>query len=260
MTASRRHPVPDGELTYEPSERWVRATIGETTVVDSHHPVLVWESGRAVPRYAFPRSEIRADLLRPSSSGPSHPDAEVAYDLEIDGRRLTDIAWSYGAGPLEGHVAFDWFGRDEPGIEHWYEEEEEILVHPRDPYKRVDPLPSSRHVQVSIGGVPVADSHRPVLLFETRLPIRYYLPAEDVDFTHLRESELTTRCPYKGQARYWSFTGDAPVTENLAWSYPDPIPAAGVVKDLIAFYNEVVDITVDGEPLARPETEFTRRF
>jgi uncharacterized protein (DUF427 family) len=252
--------VPADELTYEPSERRVRGTVGDLTVVDSRHPVLVWEPGLPVPLYAFPRADVRADLLRPASTGPTHLDAEVAYDLEADGRLLPSIAWSYGAGPLAGHVAFEWFGRTGPGIEHWYEEDEEIFVHPRDPYKRVDPLPSSRHVQVSIGGVPVADSTRPVLLFETRLPIRYYLPAQDVDFTQLVENDLSTRCPYKGQARYWSFRGEAPVTENIAWSYPDPIPAAGVIKDLVAFYNEVVDITVDGVALERPETEFTRRL
>ncbi|SHM62103.1 DUF427 domain-containing protein [Cryptosporangium aurantiacum] len=247
--ASRRHPVPADEFTYEPSERRVRGTVGAVTVVDSARPVLVWEPGRAVPGYVFPRSDVRTDLLSPGSDG--------RFDLLVDGRRLASVAWTYDVPELADHVAFDWFGRTEPGIEHWYEEDEEIFVHPRDPYKRVDPLPSSRHVQVSINGVRVAESHRPVLVFETRLPIRYYLPREDVDFTTLQPSDLQTGCPYKGTASYWSFPGGP---ENVAWTYPDPVPAVGRIADLVAFYNEVVDITVDGVALDRPVTEFNRRF
>ena len=156
-------------------------------------------------------------------------------------------------------MAFDWFGRTRPGVEHWYEEDEEIFVHPRDPYKRVDPLPSSRHIQVSVNSIVVADTHRPVLLYETRLPVRYYIPPQDVDFSRLTATDLRTRCPYKGIARYWSLRGDQRA-ENIVWSYPDPIAAAVQIKEHIAFYNEVVDITVDGEPVERPVTVFSSRL
>jgi len=243
LTASRRYPAPPDELTYEPSERRVRGTVGAVTVVDSLRPVLFWEPGRAVPQYAFPRADVRTDLLTPDG------------DLEVDGRRLESLVRE--VPELGDHLTFDWFGRTEPGVEHWYEEDEEIFVHPRDPYKRVDALPSSRHVTVSIGGVQVADSHSPVLVFETRLPIRYYLPRSDVDLSRSTESDLRTGCPYKGTAEYWSFPGGP---ENVAWSYPDPVPAVGGIRGLIAFYNEVVDITVDGIALERPVTEFNRRF
>ncbi|WP_328647575.1 DUF427 domain-containing protein [Amycolatopsis sp. NBC_00348] len=260
LAASRRHPVPAGELTYEPGERRVRGVIGETTVVDSTHPVLVWEPGRPVPLYAFPAGDVRTDLLTPGAAGRDRPGVRTWYDLTLDGRRFPALAWDYdvsGEVPeLAGHLALDWFGRTSPGVEHWYEEEEEIFVHPRDPYKRVDALPGSRWVRVSIGGVLVAETRRPVLLFETRLPIRYYIPPEDVHFDRLTPVPLQTSCPYKGTARYWS-TPDAP---NAAWAYPAPIPAAGPIKDHVAFYNEIVDIEVDGELLERPVTPFTSRL
>jgi uncharacterized protein (DUF427 family) len=258
---ARRHPVPPGELTWEPSQRWVRATIGDVTVVDSHHPVLVWEPGRAVPRYVFPSSELRTDLLEevPPPAEDLHPGATTWYDLVLGDKRYPHLAWAYGVGELAGHIAVDWFRRDGIGVDHWYEEEEEVFIHPRDPYKRVDPLPSSRHVQVAVGGQVVADTTRPILLFETRLPIRYYIPPEDVNFSLLEESDLETGCPYKGKARYWSVRG-APDADNIVWAYPDPVRAAGIIKDHVAFYNEVVDITVDGELLERPVSEFSARL
>jgi uncharacterized protein (DUF427 family) len=256
--AARRHPVPDDGLTYEPSQRWVRGTVGTTTVVDSHHPVLVWEPGRAVPLYAFPRSDVRTDLLRRAAQPPTnkHPGADEWHDLAVDGTTLDNIAFSYAAPELADHIAFDWFRRSEPGVEHWYEEDQEIFVHPRDPYKRVDAIPSSRHVQVSINGTVLADTRQPILLFETRLPTRYYIPPQDVNFELLTPTDLQTRCPYKGIARYWSYRG-APVRANVVWSYPDPNPAAAQIRDHLAFYNEFVDITVDGEHLERPVTEFS---
>jgi uncharacterized protein (DUF427 family) len=256
IAASRRHPVPDGELTYEASERRVRGVVGDTVVVDSRRPLLVWEPGRPVPLYAFPRADVRTELLGAGRS-VDRPGARGGYDLIVGDRLLPAIAWDYEVPELADHIAFDWFGRVEPGIEHWYEEDEEIFVHPRDPYKRVDALPSSRHVQVSVDGVVVADTRRPVLVFETRLPVRYYIPPEDVDLSRLVRSVLRTRCPYKGEARYWSVRGGL---DNIVWTYPDPIPAAAAIRDHVAFYNEVVDITVDGEPVERPVTVFTERL
>ncbi|MFI9387008.1 DUF427 domain-containing protein [Kutzneria sp. NPDC052558] len=258
VRASRRHPVPDDELTYEPSARRVRGVVGDTTVVDSRRPLLVWEPGRPVPLYAFPRGDVRTDLL---AAGPAvgRPGAGTGYNLALAGRQLPAIAWDYEVPELADHIAFDWFGRVEPGVEHWYEEDEEVFVHPRDPYKRVDALPSSRHVQVSVDGTVVADTRRPVLVFETRLPVRYYIPPEDVDFHRLTRSVLRTRCPYKGEARYWSVSGDQS-HDNIVWTYQDPIPSVEPIRDHLAFYNEVVDITVDGELLERPVTVFSERL
>lgn len=147
---------------------------------------------------------------------------------------------------LAGHVTFSWRQLE------WYEEDERVVIHARDPYKRVDTLRSSRRVQVFVAGEQVADSVRPLLLLETSLPTRYYLPFADVRTDLLEASGTVSICPYKGQARYWSArVGDTLVTD-AAWSYPDPIPENPKIRDLLCFFNERVDLVVDGQALARP--------
>ncbi|WP_175407948.1 DUF427 domain-containing protein [Streptomyces sp. TRM64462] len=255
-----RYPsLPDDTVLWEPSERWVRATKGATTVVDSRRPVLFWEPGVPVPLYAFPEADVRTDLLRPAAEPPSgrrHPGATAFHDLVVAGGTTPNAAWTPPGPDLAGYLAFEWFGRS--ALDHWYEEETEIFVHPRDPHKRVDALPSSRHVQVAIGGTTVAETRTPVLLFETRLPVRYYFPRDDVRLDLLTPTDHVTRCPYKGLATdYWSWTGPGDVPPNVAWSYPAPLPAAHEITGMIAFYNEFVDLTVDEQPLQRPVTYFT---
>ncbi|WP_328875194.1 DUF427 domain-containing protein [Streptomyces sp. NBC_00287] len=252
--------TPEG-LLWEPCERWVRGVKGEVTVVDSRHPVLVWEpEGIPVPRYAFPREEVRTDLLRPAEKPPTgtHTGSTIFYDLEVDGARMANAAWTFPAADLAGHIAFEWFLRRDDGLDHWYEEEEEIFVHPRDPHKRVDAVRSSRHVQVEIDGTVVADTRRPVLVFETGLPTRYYVPVEDVRLDLFEPTEHRTSCPYKGTARYWTFAGRADVPRNIVWSYPEPLPAVGAIEGYLAFFNEAVDLVVDGERLERPVTLFSK--
>ncbi|WP_406010975.1 DUF427 domain-containing protein [Streptomyces sp. NBC_00637] len=258
ITAHSVRATPEG-LLWEPSPRWVRGRRGESTVVDSRHPVLVWEPGVPVPLYAFPRREVREDLLRPAVNPPvgTHTGSRVFYDLAVEGELLENAAWTFPAEDLAGHIAFEWFTRTGRGLDHWYEEEEEIFVHPRDPHKRVDALPGSRHVQVAIDGTVVADTRRPVLLFETGLPTRYYIPREDVRLDLFRPTDHRTGCPYKGTATYWSWTGAADVPPHVVWSYPAPLPAVAAIAGLLAFYNEAVDLTVDGESLERPVTPFT---
>ncbi|MCS0603129.1 DUF427 domain-containing protein [Streptomyces sp. LP11] len=251
--------TPEG-LRWEPSGRWVRGTRGGVTVVDSRRPVLVWEPDVPVPAYAFPRAEVRADLLRPARNPPAgaHAGSVVFHDLELGGELLENAAWTYPGEDLAGHVAFEWTERTGRGLDHWFEEEEEIFVHPRDPYKRVDAIPSSRRVRVEIGGTVVADTRRPVLLFETGLPTRYYLPREDVRLDLFVPSARRTRCPYKGTAGYWSWAGPGDVPAGIVWSYPEPLPAVAAIAGLLAFSNEAVDLTVDGERLGRPVTPFSR--
>ena len=129
------------------------------------------------------------------------------------------------------------------GDVRWFEEATEVFVHARDPSKRVDAMQSERHVRVERDGELLAESRRPVALFETWLPTRWYLPPEDVRLDALTESGTVTRCPYKGTARFWSAPGKA----DIAWSYPEPIPECPRVAGLICFFNEHVDLTVDGE-------------
>jgi uncharacterized protein (DUF427 family) len=142
-------------------------------------------------------------------------------------------------------------------MDHWFEEDELVSVHPRDPYKRVDILASSRHVEVVVNGVSIADSHQPRILFETGLAPRYYLPLTDVRLDLLRPSSSTTQCPYKGTASYWSVEADGEVIEDLAWTYPAPLPESQKIAGLAAFYNERVGLRIDGELQERPGTPFS---
>ena len=171
---------------------------------------------------------------------------------------LANAAWTFAADDLADHIAFEWFRRSGRGLDHWYEEEEEIFIHPRDPHKRVDAMASSRHVQVEIDGMLVADTRHPVLLFETGLPTPVLHPARGRPPRPARTHRPPHRLPYKGTAQYWSWHAGADVPPNLVWSYPEPLPAVGPVQGLLAFFNETVDITVDGERLKPPSHRSVR--
>lgn len=247
----------------ELSDKWVRAYVGGTAVVESTAPVLFYEDSFPVPGYAFARSDVRTDLLRPNPEGPAGwhyfflPKGPVAqwFDLEVEGRLIPHAAWIRDDSAMQDLLIFSW----QPGVlDRWLEEDEEVTVHPRDPHKRVEALASSRHITVSVGGVILGDSSRPVLLFETDLPTRYYLPPEDVQFSALTSSANKSVCPYKGEAdQYWSVIG-VPEAENVAWSYSAPLPAVEKVVGRVAFYNEMVDITVDGVIMDRPVSPFSQ--
>jgi uncharacterized protein (DUF427 family) len=246
--------MPDHQVEIEPSARWVRVKLGGEHVADSKRVLLVRESGRT-PVYYFPQDDIRMDWLETVSNGAD--DDKVYYNIKVGDKTASKAAWSYpDPGPkyaaLKNHIAFSWHKMD-----HWYEEEEEVFVHPRDPYKRIDTMPSSRHVRVVVNGETIADTHRPSLLFETGLPTRYYIPQEDVRMELLEPAKSTTRCPYKGVASYWSVKAGGEVFRNIVWSYPDPIPECPKIKDLLCFYNEKVDLYVDGELQSRPETPWS---
>ena len=247
--------LPRDELRFEPTPKWVRGEAGGRTVVDSRQAVLVWEPGRVVPGYAFPRDDIAPDALRPREAAPraehTAPVAEV-WDVVTAGRVAEEGAWSYSDPALEGHVALAW-----GALERWLEEDEEIVGHPRDPFKRIDVRRSSRRVRVEIDGEVVAESDRARLLFETGLPVRYYLPVEDVR-AELLPSDKRTTCAYKGHASYYSVRAGGRVHEDVAWFYPSPLTDALEVRDLVAFFNERADIVVDGEPAGRPQTEWSR--
>jgi uncharacterized protein (DUF427 family) len=246
----------------ELSTKWVRAFVGGTAVVDSRGPLLFFEDAFPVPGYAFAEQDVRLDLLRPTGSPPPGgpffylPKGPVAqwYDLEVDGRTLRHAAWRRDDPAIRDRLVLSW----QPGVlDRWMEEEEEVIEHPRDPHKRVEAIASSRHVQVSFDGVELADSRSPVLLYETGLPTRYYLPRSDVRLDLLEPSGNRSRCPYKGAAgEYWSVRG-YPEARHVAWSYADPLPAVAKVAGLVAFYNEMVDITLDGVPQARPVSVFS---
>jgi uncharacterized protein (DUF427 family) len=131
-------------------------------------------------------------------------------------------------------------------MDAWFEEDEEVFTHPRDPYTRVDILPSSRHVRIEVDGVTVAESTKPTLLFETGLPVRYYLPKTDVRMDLLAPTETSSHCPYKGQADYWSLLLGETTVQDVAWSYRTPLPESQKIAGLVCFYPEKVDLYVDG--------------
>jgi uncharacterized protein (DUF427 family) len=217
----------------EVSQKRVRVYAGGHLVADSSAPRLVWEIPH-YPTYYLPAGDVVAEL---------EPADGDTFDVVVG-----EVVVPGAATRRDDLVRLDFAAMDE-----WLEEDEPIYVHPRDPYKRVDVLASSRHVEVRIDGVTVADSHQPRILFETSLPPRYYLPLADVRLDLLRPSTTTTSCPYKGTAEYWH-VGDH---EDIVWIYRTPLPESQKVAGLVCFYNEKVDLYVDGELQERPKSPFS---
>ena len=247
--------TPTGAVIYwDPVLPRIRATFAGETIVDTTNARLLHES-RLLPVYYFPEGDVRVDLLVPShkTSHCEHKGDAVYWSLEVGGRTHPDAAWAYpepfeNVPFLKGHLAFYWNALDE-----WFAEDEQLFGHPRDPYSRIDVHPTSRRVRVLLDGEVLADTVRAKVLFETSLPARYYIPSEDVRVA-LESSSLVTRCAYKGLASHFNGGGE----ENIAWSYADPQHDAEPVRGLIAFYNERVDIEIDGEPIDRPVTQWSR--
>jgi len=244
---------------FEPSPRWVRTVLGGTTVADSKRVRLLWEPMR-LPVYCFPRDDVRMDLMRPSGERPDDPKgATTLWTVQVGDRVASDAAWTVdrpaeGRPDLSGYVVLNW--RD---MDTWYEEDDEVYVHPRDPYHRVDVQNSSRHVRVEMLGETIADTHRPRLLFETGLPTRYYIPRQDVRMDLLVPSQTETQCPYKGVAGYYGVRVGKKLARDLVWTYQYPIPECTKIENLLCFYNERVDaIIVDGELQAKPQSPWSR--
>jgi len=210
----------------EHGNKRVRAFLCGEVVVDTIRPVLVWEAPY-YPTYNFEAEDVRLDRIPRTA-------------LRHGKTRLE---------PLNGLVKLDWHAMDA-----WFEEDEEVFTHPRDPYTRVDILASSRHIRVELGGETVAESASPTLLFETGLPTRFYLPKPHVRMERLKATDTETHCPYKGRAEYWSHGADHP---DIAWSYATPLPESHKIAGLVAFYNERADIYVNGVLQERPVTKFS---
>lgn len=154
---------------------------------------------------------------------------------------------------VRDYVAFYW-----DRVDAWFEEDEEVFVHAKDPYTRVDCLPSSRTVKVVVNGETVAETDDSVMLFETGLPVRYYVPKHDVRQELLRASEKTTRCPYKGEAHYYSLEVGDEVFEDLAWYYRYPTAESAGIANHVCFPQGKVDIYVDGELAEKPNTRWDK--
>jgi uncharacterized protein (DUF427 family) len=255
-----------GQLRHEPTDKRIRATLGDQTVVDTTRAMLVWEPRRIVPSYAVPVDAVAGELVTenggaddagtPSVLSPKVPFAVHTADGESVGLRLGGetkeaVGFRLADSDLDDYVILDFHAFD-----RWYEEDEQNVGHPRNPFHRIDILHSSRHVQVELEGEVLAETTRPRLLFETGLPMRVYIPREDVR-AELRPSTKHSYCAYKGHASYWSLDAGGLERENLVWSYEKPLREAAEITGLLAFFNEKADIVVDGERSERPHTEWS---
>jgi len=245
----------------EPCPRRVRVVFGGAAVADSRRVMYVFERGH-VPVYYFPREDVRADVLVPSDKRTRCPlKGEASYwSLQVGDRTAKDAVWAYPSPipecpDISGLVAFYW-----DRVDHWFDEDEEVFGHARDPYHRIDVLHSSRHVRVVVGGTTVAETRRPRVLFETGLPVRHYIPKVDVRMELLVPSDTVTTCTYKGRASHFHVKIADRLVRDAAWSYPFPNPELFKIQDLIRFYDERVEsVMVDGEAMAAPQTLWSRR-
>ena len=265
-----------GQLRYEPVDKRIRAMIGDQVAIDTDRALLVWEPKRVVPSYAIPFQALKGVTTTPDEAAvddsasargavpqlgdrpvydPSVPFAVhttdgAVLDLRVGGAERRAAAFRPADDALRDYVIVDFGAFDE-----WYEEDERNIAHPRDPFHRIEIVHSSRSVRIELEGELLAASRRPYLLFEAPLPVRYYLPPDDVSDGVLQPSPTRTLCAYKGQASYWS----VPDEDDIAWSYREPLREAVEVTDRIAFFNERVDLIVNGTRLDRPITPWSRR-
>jgi uncharacterized protein (DUF427 family) len=249
-------PPPGRTIYLEPTPKRIRVEVGGEVIADSRHAFILHESGLQ-PTYYFPPDDVRADVLEPTDRHTQCPKKGEAsyYTIRAGGETVENGAWYYptpldAAAFIQGLVAF-YFNR----MGRWLEEGEEIGVHPRDPYHRVDVVSTDRHIRVSLEGELLAETERALALFESNLPPRWYIPREDV-IASLQPSETVTRCPYKGTASYYTVTG-LEGGKDLIWYYEQPLAEVGRITGLLCFYNEKVDVELDGELQERPKSPFS---
>ena len=249
---------PGHVLYFEDSPRRVRVKFAGIIVADSRRMKLLHETGYIVVYY-FHKDDIRNDLLVPSDHTSECPFKGTAHywSLHVGDRISENVAWGYddpidGAPDLAGYRAFYWDKMDS-----WFEEDEEVFGHARDPYHRIDVVPSSRHVKISVAGEVVAETRRPQILFESSLPNRYYIPEEDVHAGLLIKTDTTSVCPYKGTASYFSVRIGDGLYPDVSWTYLDPRLAVSKIKNHVCFFDEKVDVELDGELQMRPKTHWS---
>jgi len=252
---------PGYDVHFEPCPKRLRVVFNGQTVADSTRAQYLFET-RHLPVYYFPRDDVRMDLLTPTEHSTFCPFKGTAgyFDLRVGERTAENAVWTYEdpfaeVTEIKDYLSFYW-----NRVDHWYEEDEEVFVHPRNPYTRIDIVASHRPVKVVMAGETVAETGNPRFLFETGLPTRYYIPVDDVRGGLLRPSETTSDCPYKGTARYWHLEIGGQRYDDMVWAYPNPVPEAVRIKDMMCFWNEHVDaIYVDGVEVPRPKTKWSRK-
>ncbi|MEN8238150.1 MAG: DUF427 domain-containing protein [Actinomycetota bacterium] len=244
-----------GRVRVENTQKRVRAQVGGVMIADSTSVKMVWEIPY-FPTYYFPADDVRLDLLNDSGETKRSPSRGTAdlFDVSVGDRTIRAAARVWNDSKLEeisGYISFSWDAMD-----RWFEEDEEVHYHARDPYTRIEILPSSRTVRVEVDGVVVAESDKTRFLFESNLPVRYYFPKPDVRFEYLEATSTASHCPYKGTARYWSINTVGETHHDVAWGYDSTFPESQLVAGFVAFYNEKLDIYVDGVLEEKPKTKF----
>jgi uncharacterized protein (DUF427 family) len=240
----------------EPVPRRIRGVLNGRTVFDTDDAIYLWEFP-SYPQYYIPLKDVDPDVLvdeehaQKLRRGTARRHGLRSGDVE---RAAVARVFTEDSLPgLAGMVRFDW-----AALDSWFEEDEEVFVHPRSPYCRVDAIRSKRTVRIELDGVPLAESASPVMVFETGLPTRYYINRTEIDFEHLQASDTETACPYKGRTTgYWSGRVNGTTYKDLAWCYDFPTRQLLPIAGLLAFYNEKVDTFLDGHALERPVTRFS---
>ena len=244
-----------GEIRVEQSQKWLRGYVGGRLVFDTKRPLMVWEKPY-YPTYYVPESDVVAGFVANGETKEMRGLGEgESLDLKTNGVNRERAALRFPSSNIERlreFVRFRWDALDE-----WLEEDEPVYTHPRDPYTRIDILNSSRHIEIVVDGVKVAETHKPTILYETGLPPRFYMPLTDVDTELLTPTDAHTYCPYKGTAGYFSLTIGDNVHKDFVWIYRTPLPECQKIAGLVCFYNEKVDLYLDGELQVRPRTKFS---
>ncbi len=239
-------PLPQRLLFAEPLRRRMRIRLAGEWIADSEDVVLLHEPGRYPVAY-FPMKDIRPDVLVDDTRKTKHHDlGDTAwFEVHVGDRIAKRAAWRHEALPafanvLQDRVAFAWTAMDA-----FYEEDERIVGHAADAYHRIDIRQSSRQLVAQIEGRVIADTRRPLVLFESGFAPRWYVPREDVDTAALSPSPLQTFCPYKGLASYYN-VGDR---RNIAWSYTKAWPEVARISNLLSFEQDLIDVFLDGRKL-----------
>ncbi len=271
--------IADGldQLRFEPTEKRVWATVDGNPIVNTTRAVLIWEPRRFIPAYAVPVEDVTAQLqlsARESATGAAgagyslpgregppvltprdpfqmHTADGESMDLVTATARREAVGFRLSDPDLSGYVVLDFDGLDE-----WYEEDEPLVKHPRSPFTRIDLRQSSRNVRIELDATVLAETTSAMLVFETGLPVRYYLPRADVR-VGLIPSQTRSACAYKGVASYWSAEVGDTLIEDLAWTYQAPLREVTDLVDLICFFDEKSDLILDGVARERPVTPWS---
>ncbi len=251
--------MPNHKVEFVSTPKWVRVYFGGELIADSRRVMILRQIVRT-PVYYFPEGDVRMEYLEESDHTTKSPLKGTAkyWHVRVGDRLAENAAWTYiepsdKAPDMQGYIAFEW-----DKLDAWYEESEQVYTHARDPYHRIDVLNSSRHVKIVLDGETLAETRRPVLLFETGLPVRYYIPKLDARLKLLEPSGTHTECPYKGTASYYSVRVGGELKEDLVWYYPFPTPEMSKIQNLLAFFDERVDVYVDGELQEKPHTPWSK--